>query len=70
MKPILQVRIGVTGDGCELVRGPVLRETAVVALTRAVPVLFPDAQTAIEIGGHSARYVVIEPRTLRCWTTA
>ena len=35
-----------------------------VALTRAVPVLFPDAQTAIEIGGHSARYVVIEPRTL------
>ena len=66
-KPILQetaVRIGVTGDGCELVHGPVRRETAVVALTRAVPVLFPDARTAIEIGGHSARYVVIEPRTL------
>ena len=35
-----------------------------VALTRALPLLFPDAQTAIEIGGHSARYVVIEPRTL------
>ncbi|MGA2253980.1 MAG: acyl-CoA dehydratase activase [Thermoguttaceae bacterium] len=57
------VRIGVTGDGCELVRGPVRRETGVVALTRALPVLFPDAQTAIEVGGHSARYVVIEPRT-------
>ena len=61
---VIGVRIGVTGDGCELVRGPVRRETAVVALTRAVPVLFPDARTAIEIGGHSARYVVIEPRTL------
>jgi predicted CoA-substrate-specific enzyme activase len=60
---VTAVRIGVTGDGCELVRGPVHRETAVVALTRALPVLFPDAQTAIEIGGHSARYVVIEPRT-------
>ena len=58
------VRVGVTGDGCELVRGPVLREIAVVALTRAVPALFPGAQTAIEIGGHSARYVLIEPRTL------
>jgi len=61
---VLAVRIGVTGDGRELVRGPVLAVTAVVALTRAVPVLFPDAQTAIAIGGHSARYVVIEPRTL------
>ena len=73
-QPILQgaaVRIGVTGDGGELVRGPVHRETAVVALTRAVPVLFPDAQTAIEIGGHSARYVVIEPGThTHYWTTA
>ncbi len=66
-KPILQemaVRIGITGDGCELGGGHVVRETAVVALTRAVPLLFPDAQTAIEIGGHSARYVVIEPQTL------
>ncbi len=71
-KPVLRqgaeeltaVRIGITGDGCELVRGPVLRETAVVALTRAASVLFPDAQTAIEIGGHSARYVMIEPGTL------
>ncbi|MGA2063410.1 MAG: acyl-CoA dehydratase activase [Thermoguttaceae bacterium] len=60
----IAVRIGVTGDGGELVRGPVCRETAVVALTRAVPLLFPDARTAIEIGGHSARYVVIEPGTL------
>ena len=43
-KSILQrlaVRIGVTGDGCELIRGPVLRETAVVALTRAVPAPLP-----------------------------
>jgi len=61
---VTAVRIGVTGDGCERVHGPVLQETAVVALTRALPVFFPDAQTAIEIGGHSARYVVIEPRTL------
>ena len=61
---VIAVRIGVTGDGGEIVRGSVCRETAVVALTRALPVLFPDAQTAIEIGGHSARYVVVEPRTL------
>ena len=61
---MIAVRIGVTGDGCELVRGPVRRETAVVALSRALPLFFPDARTAIEIGGHSARYVVIEPRTL------
>ena len=61
---VVAVRIGVTGDGCEVVRGPVCRETAVVALARSLPVLFPDAQTAIEIGGHSACYVVIEPRTL------
>ena len=63
LREVMAVRIGVTGDGCELVRGPVHRETAVVALTRALPLLFPDAQTAIEIGGHSARYVLIEPRT-------
>ena len=61
---VAAVRIGVTGDGCERVHGPVHQETAVVALTRALPVLFPDAQTAIEIGGHSSRYVAIEPRTL------
>lgn len=58
------VRIGVTGHGCELAHGPVLRQIAMVALTRSVPALFPDAQTLIEIGGHSASYVVIEPRTL------
>ena len=60
----MAVRIGITGDGCERVHGAVRRETAVVALTRALPTLFPDAQSAIEIGGHSALYVVIEPRTL------
>jgi len=64
LREVTEVRIGVTGDGCEVVRGPVRRETAVVALTRAIPVLVPGAQTAIEIGGHSACYVVIEPRTL------
>jgi len=61
---VTAVRIGVTGDGCECIRGPVHPETSVVALTRALPALFPDARTAIEIGGHSARYVAIEPRTL------
>jgi predicted CoA-substrate-specific enzyme activase len=61
---VTAVRIGVTGDGCECVHGPAHRETAVVALTRALPVLFPGARTAIEIGGHAARFVVIEPRTL------
>lgn len=60
------VRIGVTGNGRELVRGPVLPECDIVALTRAMAILCPDARTAIEIGGHSARFVVIEPgmRTL------
>jgi len=60
----IEVRIGVTGNGRELVHGPVLAESEVVALTRAIPVLCPDAHTAIEIGGHSACFVVIEPRTL------
>jgi predicted CoA-substrate-specific enzyme activase len=60
----IAVRIGVTGNGRELVHGPVLAECEVVALTRAIPILCPDARTAIEIGGHSARFVAIEPRTL------
>lgn len=59
----LAVRVGVTGNGRELVRGPVVHECEVVALARAIPLLFPDAQTAIEIGGHSACFVVIDPRT-------
>src|SRR5208282_5314872 len=44
LREVTEVRIGVTGDGCELVRGPVrrpppgiLRLVAVVALTRAIP---------------------------------
>jgi predicted CoA-substrate-specific enzyme activase len=58
------LRIGVTGNGREVVQGPVLSECEVVALTRALPILCPGAHTAIEIGGHSARFVVIEPRSL------
>jgi len=57
------VRIAVTGNGRELVHGGVLQECEVVALTRALPFLCGDAHTAIEIGGHSARFVVVEPRT-------
>ena len=60
----IAVRIGVTGNGGELVRGPVHAESEVVALTWAIPALCPGAHTAIEIGGHSACFVVIEPRTL------
>jgi activator of 2-hydroxyglutaryl-CoA dehydratase len=59
----INVRIGVTGSGRELAGGPVSSECEVVALTQAIPALFPDAATAIEIGGHSSRFVVIEPRT-------
>jgi len=59
----LEVRIGVTGNGRELVHGPVLPECEVVALTRSIRVLCPDARTVIEIGGHSARFVVLEPGT-------
>lgn len=59
----IAVRIGITGSGRELVRGPAEPECEVVALTRAIPILCPGAHSAIEIGGHSARFVVIEPRT-------
>ena len=60
----LEVRVGVTGCGRELVHGRVVSECEVVALTRAVPILCPDTQTVIEIGGHSARLALLEPRTL------
>ena len=60
----MAVRIGVTGSGRELVQGPVWLECEVVALTRSLPIVCPGAHTAIEIGGHSARFAVIEPRTL------
>jgi len=60
----MAIRIGVTGNGREIVHGPVLPESEVVALTRALPILCPNAHTAIEIGGHSASFVVIEPQTL------
>ena len=59
----ITVRIGVTGNGRDLVHGDVLAESELVALTRALPLLCPDARTAIEIGGHSARFVVIETET-------
>ncbi|MBM4088915.1 MAG: hypothetical protein FJ276_05705 [Planctomycetes bacterium] len=59
----IAVRIGVTGSGRELVRGPVWQECELGALTRAIAVLCPGATTAIEIGGHAARFVVMEPRS-------
>lgn len=58
------VRIGVTGNGRELVHGPVALESEVVALSRAIPALCPAAHAAIEIGGHSARFVMLEPQSL------
>ncbi|MBW2263145.1 MAG: hypothetical protein JRG91_14330 [Deltaproteobacteria bacterium] len=54
------VRIGITGTGRGIVKARVHELSEVVALARAVSFLSRDARTAIEIGGQSARFVVIE----------
>ncbi|MBM4319096.1 MAG: hypothetical protein FJ125_03850, partial [Deltaproteobacteria bacterium] len=61
--PEVSVRVGVTGHGRALVQGPVQAESEVVALSRAMLLLCPGARTAIEIGGHGARYVLLHPET-------
>ncbi len=55
--------VGVTGHGADIVTGAVHRESEVVALAMAAPVLFCGARTVIEVGGQSARFVVVDPAT-------
>ena len=59
----LLFRLGVTGNGRDLIHGPVHEENEVVALTRALPLLCPEARMVIEVGGHSARFVYFDPVT-------
>jgi predicted CoA-substrate-specific enzyme activase len=56
-----RVRVGVTGEGRDLVRGEVLLETEVVSLARGLQHLLPGVRTAIEVGGHGARFLLLDP---------
>lgn len=59
----VDVVIGITGTGRSLAHGGIHKESEVIALAEAMPSLCPDALGAIEIGGHSSRFVTLDPVT-------
>ncbi|MDX9723764.1 MAG: acyl-CoA dehydratase activase, partial [Myxococcota bacterium] len=54
------LRIGVTGAGRNAVNGPLGRVNEIVAFSKGIAKLVPTARAAIEVGGHSARWVTLE----------
>ncbi len=54
-----RIVVGVTGSGRDIFSGAVKSYNELVALARGISVLSADACSAIEIGGHTARWIML-----------